>query len=587
MNDLIVEARGLTKVYRLYKKPLDRLLDVLGLLNPSKVGHYSALSGIDLEIRRGEKIAIIGPNGAGKSTLLKIISGTLRPTAGDLQVRGRVHALLQIGAGFHPEFTGLENARAYLATLGLEGREAERALEDAISFAEIEHYIDQPMRTYSTGMGARLMFAVSTVIAPEILILDEVLGVGDAYFARKSYARIREMCAREGTTTILVSHDVYSAASLADRLIWIEKGRIARQGPGSEVARAYEESVRLQEEERLRQRALRTSEAEGATPWIVELRSADGRPLPSTVYVNELGLADSKRWQTLDRGEGLDGGGRIILDGSAWGTEESRDGRPCRPFLNHGSVFYAVKALFHVSRDEAPRALRLTACVDKPVRVGLLATSRSTMLDFGEVDIAPGGFTEFEIQAPSPTERREARGVGMGGPVSAAPRDEFTVGSGSVVVESVRSEDAMGASTRIWEFGKAARLVMTLEKRDPRWTDSLQAALSFYREDIPLALRSLTPPFSIPAGSDRFEVAISWPELTLGLGVYSVGLQIVKAGYYDQPQVSFYTLHPDVIFALSRFMQVRVNGDASIAAGTVAMIPGLCAVSPLAKGEAP
>jgi hypothetical protein len=301
------------------------------------------------------------------------------------------------------------------------------------------------------------------------------------------------------------------------------------------------------------------------------------------VFIADLGLAQGSGWQTLDRREGLNDGGRIITDGSAWGREEVRDGRSCRPFLNHGSVFYAVKALFELRTAEPPRALRVTASVEAPVRLHLLATSRASVVDFGEITIEPTGFKDFERDASAPSERRGEGAAVVSGSQSAPPRDEFTIGSGSVVVESVRTEDATGASTRIWEFGKPARLVLTVERRDREWKEPLQAALSFYREDLPFATRSLTPPFEIPAGSDRSEVTISWPELNLGLGVYSLGLQIVKAGYYDQPQVSFYTLHPDVIFALSRFMQIRVSGEASIAVGTLAMLPATCAVAPLAK----
>ncbi|MBP9947937.1 MAG: ABC transporter ATP-binding protein, partial [Vicinamibacteria bacterium] len=196
MNETVISVRGLSKVYRLYREPHHRLLDVMGLLRGGQALTFPALHDLDLEVKRGERIAIIGRNGAGKSTLLKLITKVIRPTAGALDVRGKVHALLQIGAGFHPDFTGRENALSYLAQLGITGDKASQLARGAIEFAEIENYADQPMRTYSTGMGARLMFAISTAVVPDILILDEVLGVGDSYFARKSFDRIREMCAQ-------------------------------------------------------------------------------------------------------------------------------------------------------------------------------------------------------------------------------------------------------------------------------------------------------------------------------------------------------------------------------------------------------
>src|SRR5262249_8638959 len=167
-------ASDLTKVYRLYPKPHFRFLDMFGLL-PKREGsftEYRALDGVNLEVRRGEKVAIIGRNGAGKSTLLKLVSNVMQPTSGTLEVHGNARALLQMGSGFHPDFTGRENVYAYLAHLGITGKQADRKLVDIIDFSELEEYIDQPLKTYSTGMGVRLMFATSTAVVPDILVLD-------------------------------------------------------------------------------------------------------------------------------------------------------------------------------------------------------------------------------------------------------------------------------------------------------------------------------------------------------------------------------------------------------------------------------
>src|SRR5215467_6771975 len=184
---------------------------MFGLLGgkPGAYTEHAALDGINLEIGRGEKVAIIGRNGAGKSTFLKLVTGVIQPTSGSIDISVRVHALLQIGTGFHPDFSGRENVFAYFAQLGVTGKEARQRFVDVVEFAELEEYIDQPVKTYSTGMGMRLMFAVSTAVTPDLLVVDEVLGVGDAYFASKSHERIRELCEREGTTLLLVSHDVY------------------------------------------------------------------------------------------------------------------------------------------------------------------------------------------------------------------------------------------------------------------------------------------------------------------------------------------------------------------------------------------
>src|SRR5262245_48860249 len=201
MTDVVIRVRDLKKMYRLYAGPGYRFLDMFGRLFDRKGTYteHAALDGVSLDIRRGEKVAIIGRNGAGKSTLLKLVTNVIQPTSGVLEVKGKAHALLQIGSGFHPDFTGRENVYAYLAQLGVSGKEARARCREIVQFAELEEYIDQPVKTYSSGMAVRLMFSTSTAVSPDLLVLDEVLGVGDAYFAHKSYTRIRELCERDGT----------------------------------------------------------------------------------------------------------------------------------------------------------------------------------------------------------------------------------------------------------------------------------------------------------------------------------------------------------------------------------------------------
>ena len=218
---------------------------------------------------------MIGRNGAGKSTLLKLITGVTLPTSGSLVVNSQASALLQIGTTFHPEFTGRENIFAYLAHMGIAGKAAEDKLLEIVDFSELEEYIDQPVKTYSTGMGARLMFATSTAIQPDLLVIDEILSVGDAYFSHKSFERIREMCESQRTTLLLVSHDVYSAAKLCDRMIWLDHGRILVDSTPDLVITAYEDSIRRQEERRLRLKRLAI--AGPSLPMSVELRSRYNR----------------------------------------------------------------------------------------------------------------------------------------------------------------------------------------------------------------------------------------------------------------------------------------------------------------------
>lgn len=240
-NLAALRLHRINKVYRLYRKPLYRVLDLFGLCPPGEAfySEHIALQNIDLSINRGEKVAIIGRNGAGKSTLLKTITGVLRPTSGELEVRGRINALLQIGTGFHPDFTGRQNAYSSMAHQGITGREADEKFDEIVDFAELEEFIDQPMKTYSTGMAARLMFSAAVVIEPDILIVDEVLGVGDAYFTHKSFQRMRDLCAANGTTLLLVSHDMHSIRRLCTRVVWIDGGGARMDGPAGPVVDAY------------------------------------------------------------------------------------------------------------------------------------------------------------------------------------------------------------------------------------------------------------------------------------------------------------------------------------------------------------
>src|SRR5579872_537431 len=253
---IVVES--LVKRYRLHQKPMYRFLDLFGLCpaGPAYYSEHTALRDVNLSIERGEKLAIIGRNGAGKSTLLKTITGIVRPTSGAVHVSGTVSNLLQIGSGFHPDFTGRQNVFASLAHQGITGAQASRIFDEVVDFAEIGEYIDQPMKTYSTGMCSRLMFSSSIVTRPEILIVDEILGVGDAYFAHKSFERMRQLCVSEGTTLLLVTHNIYAALNLCDRFVWIDRGEVRFDGDGTSAISLYESSVKDQEEQHLRQRNL-------------------------------------------------------------------------------------------------------------------------------------------------------------------------------------------------------------------------------------------------------------------------------------------------------------------------------------------
>jgi lipopolysaccharide transport system ATP-binding protein len=246
-TDLAVEAEKLRKTYPLYPSVRHMALDRLGVyavlpwMRPA-IKEFVALDGIDLRIRRGERVAIIGRNGAGKTTLLKLLTRNFAAASGYLSVKGTVQAVMQTGLGFHPEFTGLENIRAGLHYNGLMGAELDRAVTDVVEFSELGEFLSQPISTYSAGMQARVQFATATAIKPDILIIDEVLGAGDAYFSGKSAHRMRKL-ASSGCTLVFVSHAMDQVLQFCDRAVWLERGRVRADGKALDVVRTYEEFI--------------------------------------------------------------------------------------------------------------------------------------------------------------------------------------------------------------------------------------------------------------------------------------------------------------------------------------------------------
>lgn len=236
-SEVAIRSAGLRKAFRSYRKPYHRLGELLmpdiGLRWGSE---FVALDGIDLEIGCGETVGILGVNGSGKSTLLQILCGIMQPTAGSAEVRGRIAALLELGAGFNPQFTGRENVRLYGNVLGLTAREVEERLPRILEFADIGHFVDEPVKHYSSGMFVRLAFATAINVDPDILVVDEALSVGDEAFQRKCFSRIEEI-KRTGATILFVSHSAPTILQLCDRAVVLHKGkRIYTGKPNSAVA---------------------------------------------------------------------------------------------------------------------------------------------------------------------------------------------------------------------------------------------------------------------------------------------------------------------------------------------------------------
>ncbi len=237
---LAICFENVTKDYKVYNKPSDRLRAMLPWNSHNSFSKiFNVLKSINLKVGHGEVVGIIGRNGAGKSTLLQIVAQTIIPSSGEVFVNGKVAALLELGSGFNPQFTGRENIYLSAAIGGLSKVEIEEQFDSIVSFSDIGNFIDQPIKYYSTGMTARLAFSVAISIEPEILIIDEALSVGDGAFARKSFERIMKLKER-GTTILFCSHSLFQVESLCDRAIWIEQGEIFDDGNPKSVTVSYQ-----------------------------------------------------------------------------------------------------------------------------------------------------------------------------------------------------------------------------------------------------------------------------------------------------------------------------------------------------------
>jgi lipopolysaccharide transport system ATP-binding protein len=309
--DIAIEAKELSKCYLVYNKPIDRLKQAImprirGVLNPlvrvfgkkaqapAYYSPYWALHSLSFHVKRGETLAVIGRNGSGKSTLLQLLCGTLTPTGGQAIVKGRVAALLELGSGFNPEYTGRENVYLNASILGLTSQEIDQRIDEILAFADIGEYVEQPVKTYSSGMTMRLAFSVITHVDADILIVDEALAVGDAYFQQKCMRWLRQF--RENGTVLFCGHDTAAVLNLCDRAIWLDKGQVMMHGGASEVCEAYLASINAQAmgipERPMRHPDVKhgkTSAVKAAEkqPTVVELHSKSIGLLPQIVQLVE------------------------------------------------------------------------------------------------------------------------------------------------------------------------------------------------------------------------------------------------------------------------------------------------------------
>lgn len=563
MSEIAIEARDLVKVYRLYNKPSDKFLDAFGLLRKSaQFSEHRALDGVTFTIRKGEKVGIIGRNGAGKSTLLKLVTGTIAPTSGTLTVHGETQALLQIGTGFHLDLTGRENVVSYLAQLGISGARATDLVEDIVAFSEVEEYIDQPVKSYSTGMAARLMFAASTVIEPNLLVIDEVLGVGDAYFAQKSYERIRELCETNDATLLLVSHDIYSCAQISERIIWIDRGRIRFDGDPKKAINLYEASIKEQEERRLRRKALlaagaRRGEA-GRTHAVLEIRASEGGAFDANLFFGAISLQTAAGSEIrLDpvTGRAEIEGHEIALvhEGSNWLSIEEAARDDGVMLANHGTSFH--KGTLRVSWPASIAApdVFLDAEATEGQAVQLVVLDGSDRAHRG-----------VSVTLP----RNQAVRLAQSLDISALTLldDDATAaldgrhGSGTVRITGVDVLDDDGTSVRMIETHQPLTVVVDYAARKAD-VGEIEVMLVFKRDRLLHVLHVFQTGLGIPANQPRGRVTARIDSFPLARGRYSLTVMVARSGYFAAKAPTFFSINPDVFDVQSDAAEILVQTD--------------------------
>jgi lipopolysaccharide transport system ATP-binding protein len=403
----LVRLAGITKDYPRIATGGDRLRTLLALLMRRKgMAHFRALDAIDLELRQGQSLGIIGENGAGKSTLLKVIAGVVRPSAGTVQVDARVGALLELGSGFHPDYTGRENIHLSSALMGLSRSAVREKIDAIIDFADIGPHIDEPIKHYSSGMVVRLGFAVATTLEPDVLITDEVLAVGDESFQKKCITWIESYVAGGGTL-LLCSHSMFHIQTLCPEALWIHHGRVHMRGSSFDVTREY---LTYHEEKRGKSRHEAPRLAQGTVPKIIDAWTEDGQ---------------GARASTFGQGEPL------VLQGNAY----EPDDRP--PVLLFGIVRVDGTSVYGSHSNEggfqparlAPNRFGFAVFFDAlqllpgkyTLRVHTLDAEGLRLFDTVELQFVVRGETRDYGLVALPHQWRAGRGAPIGQAASTAP----------------------------------------------------------------------------------------------------------------------------------------------------------------------
>ena len=549
-DDTAILLEDVGKCYRVFPNRLDYALDAFGALRflpwRGRDGRdFWALKQIDMEVGRGQRVGIIGCNGAGKTTLLKLVVGNVHPTEGNIAVQGTIRALMSTGAGFHPEFTGRENIVASLTHQDMTRREVAEAMDDIADFTELEAFLDQPFRTYSAGMQARLTFATATCIRPDILIIDEVLGAGDGYFIAKSTERMERLVKDSASTILLVSHDLVTTQRMCDRVIWLDRGQVRQAGDALEVIKAYQRYLRKRTERRIRERNRlrstgRRSAAEldiAATTLSVGLqRDADGS---GACRVARVALEiDGVEHDEIIVGHAQDSSpfleSRLIdSDGSPWSAPRQHEGRACRTIEGSHESGTRSSALFtlHGMHPNASYELVLEANAEAGSTLVVRADvgGKETPIQ-RNLELQGGRWETVRVPIIFHEEPDEKAGVSSTRSLETAPERPSKLstwgGTADLDLSSVRLHGTDGLERGIYEPRETLEIdvevVSQMDGEVPLWL-----VVVLYRRDGVLVTRSHREVGTSrwKAGERRTFSAVL-PELNLGNGHYvlSVGL---------------------------------------------------------------
>jgi len=570
-DDLAVRLRKISKMYKVFADRRARLLDAVGLgrfaREPAR--EFWSLRDIDLSVPRGARIGIIGRNGAGKSSLLKLISGSIAPTEGEISVRGQVQALFDAGTGFHPEFTGYENIRASLTYQGLDSPRIEAAVEDIAEFTELGKFLNQAIKTYSSGMMARLAFATATSVSPDILIVDEILGAGDAYFASKSTERMRRLVEDSGATVLLVSHSVEQILLYCDDCIWLERGRVVRQGRALEVVNAYQSFIQDLEERRLRAKnrrrlSTRTEVADFETNDCFEIQLQWRGEPGSSCAISELRLVkDGVTVEELKVGDvqdsSIEHSAAIVLAGSNWSEPRKSGGVFFRTLDADAQAAALGRVTFRMTgtAEEGDYALAIKYRAQRRGTLVLKAALNAASL-VSQAEAPEWGDEWAEWSQPL---GHLGDATGQFAPRSSPePKETFRWASeGSLTIAQIKLMGRDETSRALFHPGDSLRL--SFDVRANRDGDfQLVSGASLYRMDgiFLCNLISEPMPMTLKVGESR-RLTVEIPSLPMGDGSYVFSLSIFEKAVTGE---SRYDL-------VSRCIEFKVTGNDQLHAGVV------------------